>query len=257
MCECVSVYGCIFYGYYFRLIVNPKAYVLDLDGTLIYRNPIPKMLGKKSSKMIGQHVQWGEDIFAGDSFEGRPIWFKLARNRFSILFRNGLKTFLEILSDKGKNIIHIATHACRVYAEEIAKFLIRHIPYLRLEIITFAKRTKKSFPGDYVFILDDHTERWPEGTPRLWAITSLTEANVADDNILTRFDQNLEEDAPNELKNVVMMFANDSNVRKCLHCRAWTSEPRCAACNTTESESSSGYHINSLYMAMYNTFLSR
>lgn len=176
-------------------------------------------------------------------YEGKCVYFFSQRKKYQIWFRHGISAFLEHLSDNGRNTIYIYTHACAVYANRISDFLCRHIRNLRIIVQSFMRPNLKVVPNhfQYVFILEDNTDRWVNNTRNLYAINSINDVNVDVDNHLVAFDMwlHMETRLPRDVVWSIYRFVPPTNItlNRCNHCNAWYGGDRCNICNLgSESE---------------------
>lgn len=199
-----------------------KKYVLDLDGTLIFRH--------KGADESSYEVVVSTEDFYGDGFEGRPIIFRLNRRQIVVWFRRGVRKLLTLLSQNG--IIYIATHACEVYAEAIAGYLRRAVPNILLKVTSFKKPILKCFskPTNYEFILEDQHERWVPGTQNIRYIHPLTADTASTDTELIVFYMCLRYQHFGRFKKLSLdviryifeyLSIDDSQTLWCEHCLRW------------------------------------
>lgn len=209
-----------------------KKYLLDLDGTLVVRGP-------PNQYPIGELIPNSlleTDAVVGADFEGRAVYFMIARRRIPIYFRFGLRDFLAAISNDGECTIVIATHACRQYAERIRDYLASKVVNMRMKVQCFTRPQLKVAPADnnYEFILEDKPERWINGTKRLIRIPELTVKNVGCDNKLVALTNELTTGTVLRMDSFVQILdfnpMDTLNLTRCSHCSRWKATELCASC---------------------------
>jgi hypothetical protein len=200
-----------------------RNYVLDMDGTIVYRGPA---LRYPTNEKLPGHLLEGDD---GTSafFEGRPVYFGFEKKSYPIWFRRGVYTLLQELSQDGDCTIYLATHACKVYAERVARYLERRVNHLKIRVLNFSKMplVLKSVNFRYEFIIDDKPQRWVANTERLVSVPSFDDTTVDSDLILMGLAACLHHHhrLPDDVISMLGEFLNDAVnpalLRYCARCK--------------------------------------
>lgn len=160
---CIPGENGMHHGPIVRIATTLPTYVIDLDGTIVYReNPRLRKLESFQLKVSRKFHSLSSNYSYG-SFEGRPLILKSRVGSYRVWFRRGVTKMLIRLGQLGR--IVIASHACPWFVDAVASFLRRNVLIaFPIETLTFPRGQLKFLPGDVRLILDDNPQRWVESS---------------------------------------------------------------------------------------------